>query len=124
MRQIREHRKMSQADVAELLRVSTIASPSEDAAQIREVISEYKACNDSLSKRDTLGQRLQRDFKLLECVELLVQNREEVKRIMGYIDRMIEDRSRLDQPETDQRTGWLRVEEGEKAVPMTFWSDR
>jgi hypothetical protein len=61
MRQIREHRKMSRADVAKLHGVSTIASTCEDAAQMREASSEYKPWKGSLSKRDCIGQRLQSD---------------------------------------------------------------
>lgn len=146
MKQLREYRRKSQADFAELLGISQqsyskkereraeggndgfspddfvrileateidarwlfgqlqgpiegadlrISGGKTDAAEMHEVVSEYRAWKDSLSKKDSLSQRLQSDPELLECVELMIRHRGEVSRVRGYIDRMTEDRSRL-----------------------------
>ena len=143
MKQLREYRRMSQADFADVLGISQqsyskkekekdeggndgfspddfvailkvteidarwlfgqtqgpiegadlrIDGSKNDAAEVHEIVSEYRAWKDSLSRRDVLAQRLQSDEELRECVELLIANRGMVSRVTGYIEGRSEEK--------------------------------
>jgi transcriptional regulator with XRE-family HTH domain len=146
LKQLREHKRASQADFAKLLGISqqaygkkergesdgfspgdfekilkdtqidarwlfgqlevpieqadfSMTSPQGDAAEVHQIVAEFKTWKESISKDDKLLDRIQSDPELRQCVELLIENRGEVKRVIGYIDRGREDRTKPGQRE-------------------------
>lgn len=79
-----------------------ISGGSDDAADVHEIVTEYRTWKESLSKDDGLLQRLHGDPELKECVELLIQNRGEVGRIIGYMQRGMEDRAKFGKSEKEK----------------------
>lgn len=69
---------------------------SEDQTAIAEMIREYKQLKEQYKDRDSLTERVQSDFELRECVELLINNRGQVSRVMGYIDRLSDEKKEPD----------------------------
>jgi transcriptional regulator with XRE-family HTH domain len=67
-------------------------SNGDAVSDIREVVSEYRVWKDSLSKKDSLSQRIMSDPELLECVELLLANRSMVSRVTGYVEGHVDEK--------------------------------
>jgi transcriptional regulator with XRE-family HTH domain len=67
-----------------------ISGGKNDAAEVHEIVTEYRTWKDSLSKKDALAQRLQSDEELRDCVEMLIENRGLVGRVIGYIESKTE----------------------------------
>lgn len=71
-----------------------ITGGKSDAAEMKEFLNEYRDFKKTLSTNDYVCERIKTDPELRECVELLIKNRVEVGRVMGYIERGEEERNR------------------------------
>lgn len=64
----------------------------------QEMFSEYKRMKAGNSK-SSLAERIEADPELKECLSLMIENRGLLQRVMGYIDRLKDERQELQKGE-------------------------
>lgn len=83
------------------LRISKTTSVDQNT--ISEMLEEYKHLKEGYKDRDSMTERLQQDHELRKCVDLLIMHRGQVGRVIGYIDRINEEKGNFDSAAAEKR---------------------
>lgn len=76
---------------------------ADEAHGVAEMLREYRTIKDSTDSQDSVIKRIRQDDELRSLIELLIENRSDIGRVRGSIERIAEERRSRDSIESDEK---------------------